>query len=314
MFSSGLSSKDVEDEDMMRDQRRRQLVKQSSMFSLTSTSTCTISDDSEHDLYDEILQGSKASTASQDERLGLSMPCRWNDSVEQLELQMSASSLTSLPADPASSSRKKWTSLHDSIDCMLYDFDEDDEDVDEVVDPRKSRPISPLKSNSTLSTCTNTSSLLGEDYLSGLLEDMLINDEAYLRVDDETSETVMPGVEEGRVRFAPNVEVREYAVIVGDNPSCKGTCALQLDWEFVDYSTPIPLEGKDETVKCYRSAGGRPRVRRLSDTQERRSRVASVQGWTEHQVADAETEMLLNTMDEDLYIEPQMGCARPILV
>lgn len=36
------------------------------------------------------------------------------------------------------------------------------------------------------------------------------------------------------IRFASFVDEREYAITIGDNPSCSGPCALTLDWDHTE--------------------------------------------------------------------------------
>lgn len=79
-----------------------------------------------------------------------------------------------------------------------------------------------------------------------------------------------------RVSFAGTVEQREYAVTLGDNPSCHGPCALTLDWCHTE-GTAAPYNdqhGSNDDAGYgigHAVASGRP-ARYLSAS-ERRERV-----------------------------------------
>ena len=79
-----------------------------------------------------------------------------------------------------------------------------------------------------------------------------------------------------RIRFADTVEQREYAVTLGDNPSCHGPCALTLDWCHTEgraapYNDQHGSKDDDGCGLSHLVASGRP-ARYLS-TRDRRERV-----------------------------------------
>ena len=72
---------------------------------------------------------------------------------------------------------------------------------------------------------------------------------------------------EKKVSFS-TVEIREYAITVGDNPSCQGPFPLQLDWEHA----PPRLEDAVEYGEVVRTpVNGRPNARKLRRRRRRRS-------------------------------------------
>jgi hypothetical protein len=75
-----------------------------------------------------------------------------------------------------------------------------------------------------------------------------------------------------RIRFAPSVEQREYALTVSDNPSCMGPCALTLDWSHteskkVHYNDSLH-RGNSRPVKQLSSDARRRRVMRVGSLDE----------------------------------------------
>ncbi|GKZ00908.1 hypothetical protein MPSEU_001042400 [Mayamaea pseudoterrestris] len=80
-----------------------------------------------------------------------------------------------------------------------------------------------------------------------------------------------------RIRFADAVEQREYAVTIGDNPSCHGPCALTLDWshtetQVVDYNDVNNINESIDDGDCSLWLPSNKLAKYLS-TDERRERV-----------------------------------------
>jgi hypothetical protein len=89
---------------------------------------------------------------------------------------------------------------------------------------------------------------------------------------------------EKKVSFS-TVEIREYAITVGDNPSCRGPFPLQLDWEHapsrvedaVEYGEVGEPMSRRRKPRGQRRLRGRRRSFRLS-ADERLSRLVEMQG------------------------------------
>jgi hypothetical protein len=88
---------------------------------------------------------------------------------------------------------------------------------------------------------------------------------------------------EKKVLFS-TVEIREYAITVGDNPSCQGPFPLQLDWDYAPARVEDAVEyGEVGTTALHRlkQRGQRLRRRRRSfrlSAEERLNRLVEMQG------------------------------------
>ena len=87
------------------------------------------------------------------------------------------------------------------------------------------------------------------------------------------------------VLFEEEVQVREYAVTVGVSPSANDSCPVSLDWHYNEYQDYLP----EEDTKSD------PQRRSLD---ERRKRIAHVQGLTIDQVRIMEIERVLERLEE----------------
>jgi hypothetical protein len=87
------------------------------------------------------------------------------------------------------------------------------------------------------------------------------------------------------VLFEEEVQVREYAVTVGVSPSATDSCPVSLDWSYNEYQDCLPEEDKQSD----------PQRRSLD---ERRKRIAHVQGMTIDQVRIMEIERVLERLEE----------------
>lgn len=106
-----------------------------------------------------------------------------------------------------------------------------------------------------------------------------------------------PAPLEKKVSFS-TVEIREYAITVGDNPSCQGPFPLQLDWEHAPPRVEDAVEyGEVGTLVSHhrlKVRGHRLRRRRRSfrlSADERLSRLVEMQG--SHHVRLREVQFLL---------------------
>lgn len=102
-----------------------------------------------------------------------------------------------------------------------------------------------------------------------------LNDDSFLvrELQEDNFMVVLDTEEEKHVSFSNVLEIREYAVTVGDSPSCHGPCPLQLDW--------CHSPSRYETLRLpdVRQGRGDRRVPRVMSAKERLQRVAVIQGW-----------------------------------
>lgn len=94
-----------------------------------------------------------------------------------------------------------------------------------------------------------------------------------------------------RVSFA-NVQVREYAVTVGDHPFCYDGLPLTLDWEHApDPPVEFSIEVSRERLEKYRMP------RRLS-YEERRIKLFDVSDYSQDRVRNEEITMVINLLEQ----------------
>jgi len=91
------------------------------------------------------------------------------------------------------------------------------------------------------------------------------------------------------LRFNDYVRVRECAVTVGDTAYSEDSCPMTLDWCFVESEARIKNEPDKPTAKYG--------VRWLT-IEQRRRRIAHVQGWTNQSVNALEIDRVLQCMED----------------
>jgi len=91
------------------------------------------------------------------------------------------------------------------------------------------------------------------------------------------------------LRFNDCVRVRECAVTVGDAAYARDSCPMTLDWCFVESEAKIKNEPEKPTAKYG--------VRRLT-IEQRRRRIARVQGWKNQSVKALEIDRVLQRMED----------------
>lgn len=97
---------------------------------------------------------------------------------------------------------------------------------------------------------------------------------------------------ERRVRFS-TVQIREYNLMIGDNPSCRGSCPLQLDWEHA------PESQTEDAVLYVRHSN----IPKPLTTAQRRQRVAQVRGWSLEEVRLQEVQTMLRVVADFIDID-----------
>jgi len=306
----------------------------------------------EDKLYNEILSQPRKGADSNN---NASSSGRWNDSSEKLELLFENSELktaTSLAAASKLYFQNKSTSgtlsnrqLNDSLALLHYEAAseaasssdvEDDVDSAAPVSQQESIEGHQYKYPSPLPRRKQVDLDMILDFVKRETESIESSPNPRQSrpprrpVSRPTATNTKPGdlrlpletERQPRARFHDSVHVREYAVTVGDNPSCGGPCPIQLDWKYDQYTMSLPLSngrvgpGDRETLTkltrqpsdeldCWfadisksidHAANGsvrsrprrrRRRVRCLTEKQ-RRERIAAVQGWTMQQVGQME--------------------------
>lgn len=93
-----------------------------------------------------------------------------------------------------------------------------------------------------------------------------------------------------RVSFA-NVQVREYAVTVGDHPFCFDGLPLTLDWEHSEDPVEYSIEVSRERMEKYRMP------RRLS-YEERRAKLFDVSDYSQDRLRHEEINMVINLLQQ----------------
>ena len=88
-----------------------------------------------------------------------------------------------------------------------------------------------------------------------------------------------------------SVEVREYAVTVGDHPFCFDGLPLTLDWEHTPDATVYDIEVSRQRMEKYRLP------KRLS-YEERREKLFSVSDYSQDRVRDEEINMVINLLQQ----------------
>ncbi|GKZ00929.1 hypothetical protein MPSEU_001044400 [Mayamaea pseudoterrestris] len=82
-----------------------------------------------------------------------------------------------------------------------------------------------------------------------------------------------------QVRFAPTCKIQEYAVTVGDNPSCSGACALTLDWEHTQAYQQVhgQIRSNSGALKCLSQSSRRERVMAVQGLTQQKLRLLELQ-------------------------------------
>jgi hypothetical protein len=107
-----------------------------------------------------------------------------------------------------------------------------------------------------------------------------------------------------RIQFASTVEEREYAVTIGDNPSCHGPCALTLDWEYATTRSAPYHDEDDYDYSTDSSSRGRGRSVRYLSTDQRRKRVLQVGNVSLEDLRHLERSMAPQNDQEDKVFSP----------
>ena len=260
--------------------QRRYLYKKSIMFesSVSSggsthwspfkTTSCDYSEEEDEeeeldDIYDEILGSGTSSKHPLSGSSILQKMCRWGETSDKTATtcQESDSWNESFNSISMNASRRRG-------ECSeIFNEDMSDDGLAFYFSAQDSLNL--LTSNDVLDRSTSSSSLSSIASL-GL----------------PTSTSVASSTEtsrQSRVRFG-TVEIREYAVIIGDNPSCRGPCALELDWR----RTESRFYDAQVHASRRRSIALRSSTTPCLTTDERHQRVAQVNGWTVARVLQRE--------------------------
>lgn len=101
------------------------------------------------------------------------------------------------------------------------------------------------------------------------------------------------------VSFAHVVEVREYAVTIGDHPLCMDGLPLTLDWEHAEESFVLDID------ECSQERRSRYALPRRMSYNERRERLFRVRDHTPTQVKNDEIGMVIQLL-ENSWAQPNI--------
>ena len=94
-----------------------------------------------------------------------------------------------------------------------------------------------------------------------------------------------------RVSFNSDIEVREFAVTVGDHPFCFDGLPLTLDWQHSEEPSFKHIDGSHERNEKYKMP------KRLS-YEERRDRLFTVSAYSDQRVRNEEINMVINMLQQ----------------
>ena len=90
------------------------------------------------------------------------------------------------------------------------------------------------------------------------------------------------------VTFDDRIQVREFALTVGDHPCCMGGLPLTLDWSHTEELVYKSL------TECCAERRGRFKMPRKLDYEKRRERLFEVSTYSEQRVRNEEIDMVMN--------------------